>query len=177
MEEWKDVVGYEGIYQVSNFGRVKSMGRWVYRYDRVKPAYVKESFMTPSPGKSGHMRVNLRKNLKSETIYVHRLVLEAFVGPCPSGMEGCHKDDDPSNNRLKNLRWDTRHENIEDRRKNGILVIGENATGAKLTADDIVEIRRRVIDEGETQTAVAKHFNLSGSHISNIVNQKVWRHV
>jgi hypothetical protein len=72
---------------------------------------------------------------------VHRLVLEAFVCPCPEGRECCHNDGDPANNALTNLRWNTRKANIEDSRRHGIKPIGSRAN-AKLREDDVHESRR-----------------------------------
>lgn len=100
-EEWRSVVGYEDFYLVSNRGRVqnrKRLGR----------------FISPTVTKRGYRRVQLHNRGRSKTFAVHRLVLEAFVGPCPEGMETCHRDCNPANNNLSNLRWDTHPENIKD---------------------------------------------------------------
>lgn len=113
-ETWKPVVGYEGYYEVSDFGRVRSLDRSSKRGLR------KGQIKTPYPLDTGHLRVRLSFNSKSRAFLVHRLVLEAFVGPCPAGMEGCHDPDpDPANNRLANLRWDTRSSNQLDSVKHG----------------------------------------------------------
>lgn len=100
-ETWKPVVGWELLYEVSDYGRVrKSSGemlwhtgarQWVWLYGR-EPWQRRQ---------------------------VHHLVLEAFVGPRPPGMKGCHYDDDPSNNSLGNLRWDTTSANAFDSVRNG----------------------------------------------------------
>lgn len=117
-ERWASVRGYEGLYEVSDLGRVKALAR--NTTDRLgRRLTVKEVVRKPFAQKSGHLRVKLTKDGSSKTAAVHRLVLEAFVGPCPEGMECLHKDDIPSNNRLDNLRWGTRLENHQDRRKNG----------------------------------------------------------
>ena len=75
----------------------------------------------PTPNKDGHLQVKLVDDNKGARrgFFVHRLVLLAFIGPCPSGMEGLHADDMPSNNTLSNLRWGTREQNHEDRKRNG----------------------------------------------------------
>ncbi|QZE10566.1 hypothetical protein SEA_SCOOBYDOOBYDOO_251 [Mycobacterium phage ScoobyDoobyDoo] len=93
--------------------------------------------LTPLVG-SGHLRLNLDTN---KTRLVHRLVLEAFVGPCPPGMETRHLDDDPSNNRLSNLCWGTRLENTMDRVQNGIhnnTRKTECSRGHKYTAENTI---------------------------------------
>lgn len=95
-EFWKDINDYEGLYMVSNLGRVKSLN-----YRRTG----KERLMKPSPDKWGYLRVNLCKNGEQESCLVHQLVMEAFVGKCPDGYEVDHYDWKPSNNRLSNLRY------------------------------------------------------------------------
>ena len=117
-EEWRSVVGYEGYYEVSNLGHVRSVDRLV-EWNGTKKL-IKGSTMrgTPKVG-SGYRQVKLSKDGKGKTLVVHRLVLEAFVGPCPPGAEGLHWDDDKENNALSNLRWGTRRENLLDRVRNG----------------------------------------------------------
>lgn len=110
MENWKDVPGYEGLYQVSDLGRVKSARRKGSPGGLVKP--VKRP--------DGRLRVALSKQGRVTDFLVHRLVLTAFVGHCPEGKECLHYDDNPENNRLENLRWGTSKENKADGRRNGI---------------------------------------------------------
>ena len=113
-EKWKAIPGYEGFYEVSDQGRVRSLDRIVSNGRRIKG-----QFLSPSRVRGGHLRVDLRKNGKREYIFVHRLVLLAFVGPCPTGMEACHWNDVPDDNRLENLRWDTSSANSRDASRNG----------------------------------------------------------
>ena len=114
-EQWKPVVGYEGLYEVSNQGRVRSLDR-IDRRGCLRRGCIRR----PAPNNAqGHLRLGLYKNNEFSRMYVHRLVLEAFVGPCPEGMEACHWDDDPTNNQLSNLRWAPRSENNHDRARNG----------------------------------------------------------
>ena len=118
MEEiWKDIPGYEGLYQVSNLGRVKSLPRVVLRRmknGKVHPRRIHEKLLVPARQYRGHQQVCLCKEGIENHQFVHRLVLLAFVGPCPEGMEVCHNDSDPTNNRLDNLRYDTRSGNKID---------------------------------------------------------------
>lgn len=120
-ERWRPVPGWEGLYEVSDQGRVRSMarkvwqtGRWGTRFQRrvtgriLKPGIVR-----------GYERVVLQDDGSTENVAVHRLVLLAFVGPCPEGMEACHANDDRRDNRLANLRWDTKSANCLDRTRNG----------------------------------------------------------
>lgn len=99
MEIWKDVLGYEGLYMVSSIGRVKT----------VKTGLIRKH----SDDRHGYKRVTLCENRRRKTVYIHRLVVEAFIGAIPKGFEVNHKDEDKSNNTLDNLEICTRLYNIE----------------------------------------------------------------
>lgn len=160
-EVWADVVGYEGKYQVSNMGRVKSMKRTATDKNRSYHT-VLEKVLKPTPDKkSGHMRVGLWKDACRTVVYVHRLVMEAFVGECPYGLEVCHGDGNPSNNRLDNLRYDTRSENMIDASK-----LGKTPT-QKLLPSDVIEIRKW-LSAGENQYIIAEDYGVCQHQISAI---------
>lgn len=114
-EQWRGVSGFENHYEVSDHGRVRSLDRVIPGKDG-RTTKFHGRVLSPERQKSGHLSVRLGNRKK----YVHRLVLDAFVGPCPAGMEACHADDIPANNHLDNLRWASRSDNILGRRKNGI---------------------------------------------------------
>ena len=119
MEVWKPVPGYEGFYSVSDLGRVRSDKRTIVDkngHSRKMP----EIILTPEKKSSGHLTVCLCKNHDQTKRYVHRIVLEAFIGEAPAGMQACHWNDDKEDNRLENLRWGTPNENMFDRVRNGI---------------------------------------------------------
>ena len=118
-EEWRDVPGYEGYYQVSNHGRVRSLDREVARRDGTT-ATLKGVNLRADENPKGHLFNHLCRGGRREKKYIHRLVLEAFVGPCPAGMEACHWDDNPANNHLTNLRWASPSQNLMDRVRNMI---------------------------------------------------------
>ena len=113
-ERWLPVVGSEGSYEDSDQGRVRSLERLDSR-GRRRAAKARSL----NRQKSGHLTVTLCHDGVQRAVGVHRLVLEAFVGPCPDGMEACHWNDVPDDNRLENLRWDTRAANIADSVRNG----------------------------------------------------------
>ena len=120
-ENWKPVVGYEGLYEVSDHGNVRSLDREVETSNQ-HGSFVRKykgRALNPKANTNGRLQVNLCRDGQMSWRLVHRLVLEAFRGSCPDGHECCHYDDDPTNNRLENLRWDTRSENILDRVRNG----------------------------------------------------------
>jgi hypothetical protein len=110
-ETWKPVVGYEGSYEVSDQGRVRSLDRFVITRGGVRKR-TKGKTLRTSVMNTGYLQVSLGR---AKTVTVHRLVLEAFVGPAPEGSEACHyPDPDRSNSALSNLRWGTRSDNIRD---------------------------------------------------------------
>lgn len=162
MEEiWKDIPGYEGRYQVSNMGRVKSLPRVthqkfpsgsVYAYRRTG------KILKPRPKACGHTQVQLGSD---GNFLIHRLVMLAFVGPCPEGKEVCHNDNNPSNNCLSNLRYDTRHSNRVD------LIFEGHQGRQKLSVTDVREIRER-LSRGERVSALAKEYHVCHSTIWNI---------
>lgn len=116
-ERWLPVHSQEGSYEVSNDGRVRSLDRVVLGRDG-RSIHCRGRILQPwSNGSSGHLVVTLGSAGRR---YVHRIVLEAFRGPCPIGMEACHADDVPSNNTLDNLRWASRAANALDRQRNNI---------------------------------------------------------
>ena len=131
--------------------------------------------LKPTPQYRGHLAVCLVREGKKHTRHVHRLVLEAFAGPCPEGQECCHNDGDPANNRLANLRWDTPKANSEDRWRHGTMRFGERAN-AKLREGDVLEIRR-LKDEGVPMDHLAASFSVSRANIEAIVYLRSWRHL
>lgn len=162
-ERWLPVVGFEGFYDVSDLGRVYSH-------------HGRGRILKPGRDGYGHLMVFLSGRGLPSARKVHRLVLEAFVGPRPEGQEGCHGPGGKTDNRLMNLYWGSHHVNMgADRVRDGTSNQGEQHGMAKLTTADVVEIRRRV-EAGETQTAVARDFGVASSRISTIVNRKAWRH-
>lgn len=114
MERWLPVPGYDGAYWVSDRGQVISTKR---RDERGRLR--RERMMNPARQRTGHLTVGLRRSGASRQFQVSNLVLMAFVGSCPDGMEACHWNDDPSDNCLENLRWDTRSANQLDSVRNG----------------------------------------------------------
>ncbi|MFH5231920.1 NUMOD4 motif-containing HNH endonuclease [Antrihabitans spumae] len=117
-EEWRPVIGWDGYYEVSNHGRVRSVSRVVPHAAKVAVS-VRPRPLKQTPNARGYMQVGLARNRTHRTSKVHALVLSAFVGPCPVGMEGCHEDGNPANNQLDNLRWGTHSSNVKDQVRHG----------------------------------------------------------
>lgn len=129
--------------------------------------------MTPYADGTGRLNVGLRAEGKLHRRLVSRLVLEAFVGPCPPGMECCHEDGDYLNNRLTNLRWDTHVNNVADAIRHGRTQRGLKNWSAKLTVEQVHEIRQRC-SAGEQQKFVARDYRINASCVQKIVSRESW---
>lgn len=148
-EQWRPVVGYEGHYEVSDHGRVRSLDRIAPYGNTTRRRRGTIRKTRPAP-KGGHLMLNLTREKTIRGAYVHRLVLEAFVGPCPDGMEACHHDDDPTNNHLSNLRWDTRGANLKDRYRNGYVHPNSRKTRC-IRGHELSGANLRVFPDGHRQ--------------------------
>jgi hypothetical protein len=174
VEEWRDIPGYEGRYQVSDMGNVKSLAR----KDR-RGVYWPERLRKVSPEPSGHLSVCLSFDNKTRTLSVHRLVLLAFVGPPPEGTEACHKNGKPDDNRLENLYWGTRKQNQQDSIRHGTKAYGRQFQSGhapyrtKLTRDDVRAIRAST----ESHAELAEKYGVHRTTISDIRRGKIWANV
>lgn len=121
-EEWRPIAGYEGIYEVSSRGRVRSLDRTLDQGNCVRQMRGKilSGGKRKSPRKrfGAYRTVDLYDHGARSTRYVHRLVAKAFIGPGGPGLEVCHKDDNGSNNVPSNLYWGTRSQNLYDAVRN-----------------------------------------------------------
>lgn len=118
-EEWRPVPGYEGLYEVSNEGRVRSLDRVVHHSSAGKMT-LKGKGKALTKGHGGHPVVGLSVDNCKRNVEAHILVAAAFIGPRPEGKEVCHNDGNPENNHVSNLRYGTRSENLLDRIKHGV---------------------------------------------------------
>lgn len=134
--------------------------------------------MKASPGSRGYLRVNLTppEGGRYRTFRVHILVLTAFVGPCPDGMEGRHLNGIKADCRLDNLAWGTPEQNRQDNHDLGAYQKGEAHSQAKLTDEQVREIRRRRA-AGASLRELADEHGVSFPCLSAIVNRKTWKHV
>ena len=108
--------------------------------------------------------------------YVHRLVLEAFAGPCPDGLECLHDDGDTSNNRATNLRWGNRVENTADKIRHGRFPVGSNHKNSKLTEDAVADARR-LHAAGHSFAWLGRRYDVTPGVIARAVRRKGWTHV
>lgn len=159
---------YEPVCMVSDLGRVKSRRRFSQSGNR----YYGGKLLKPVRMSNDYRSVNLGAATNGRQISIHRAVLETFVGPCPSGMEGCHYDGDRSNNKLSNLRWDTRSENIKDvvrhQRQRGI-----NNPLAKLTDAAVHSIRTNDLPDDTW----AERLGVEPSTVKQARCGRTWKHV
>lgn len=116
-ERWLPVVGYEGLYEVSDQGQVKSLDRYVRDPKGVR--LVRERILKSNPQTTGYLTVVLCREGHKKTRTIHQLVLESFVGPRPEGAVACHNDGDSTNNTPSNLRWDSQSNNLYDAVRHG----------------------------------------------------------
>lgn len=116
-EAWKPVFGYEGLYEVSDLGNVRSLDR--VKLNRWGEYLKRGAVLRPGLDDKGYPMVVLTRDGKPRTRRVHVLVLEAFASPRPAGLHACHGDGDSQNNRVENLRWDTPNENTFDKIRHG----------------------------------------------------------
>lgn len=118
IEQWKPVVGYEGFYEVSDRGRVRSLTRTITTSHGQNRTY-KGSIKEPTVRDGGRRVVSLQVNGQARARIVSHLVAEAFLGKRPQGMLVCHNNGNPGDNRLSNLRYDTYSENMHDKKLHG----------------------------------------------------------
>lgn len=146
----------------------------VWRYRR----YSKTPWLKLKPSEwGGHLQVGLWSSNSSKNMYLHRLILMTFRGAPFPGAEGCHFPDPAvANNRLRNIRWGTRSENLMDRIAHGSGNRGERHNCAKLTEADIREIRR-LRRGGMRVREIAPRFGISSDYIYDIARGKAWPHV
>lgn len=166
-ETWKPVVGWEGFYDVSNQGRVKSVTRKIQRSNGC-PQTVRERVLKQTQNKSGHMYVSLRRPGEHFPVTVHTLVMAAFVGPRPESMEVCHIDGDPTNNWASNLRYGTRSDNLHDLVRHGghhqarktHCIRGHVLAGPNLVASYMKRGRRNCLACGRARSRVRSNPHL-----------------
>ena len=168
-EVWKDIPGYEGMYQASNMGRVKSLPRSspiVYKDGRIANRTLRERILTPCINRHGYESLVLRRAGEDRTYEVQRLIAAAFLGPRPEGQETRHLDGDRLNNRADNLAYGTRSQNQLD-------LYDYRGYHHRLTPSDVIEIRARVAS-GETGRSVAKDYGICESMVAAIKRREVY---
>ena len=169
-ERWLPVVGWERLYEVSSLGRVRSLTRKT-RNGTVRGGRI----LKAQPGPLGYLHVVLSDRPRLSNRAVHLLVLDAFHGPRPAGMVGCHGPGGNQDNRASVLCWDTQAANTgRDRDRDGTMPRGMNHARSVLTDEQVADMRRRCAD-GESQRSVALSYGLASVH--EIVTGRIWTHL
>jgi hypothetical protein len=170
MENWRMIIGYEGLYEVSDEGSVRRVAgpdsRGRNRQQRV---------LRPAVDPHGYLCVALSKNAQMHTFRVHRLVAVAFLGPRPDGLEVNHKNGDKRHNAASNLEYITNEANQQHAVTNGLKASGERNGAARLSRADIDAIRR-LRNDGASRAEVARRFGISHlDYVTRITSGKVWQ--
>jgi hypothetical protein len=176
-EEWRPVRGYEGLYEVSSLGRIKSLCRTTTRING-RPLPIKERILRQNG--VGHMKylaVALNDGKIQRSARVHCVVLNAFVGDRPAGKQARHLDGNRLNNSVHNLAWGTAEENMSDKWEHGNMPIGSKCTFAKLNDEKARAIK--ILKEKTLATIddLASLFDVSDQCVRAIVAGRSWRHV
>ncbi len=181
-EIWVDLREYKGDYQLSNFGRVRSKEKTYLQKNRfgtyslrTYPSRILSQFMTGGRNHN-YCSIGLTR-LDGKVLraaYIHRLVLETFVGPCPPGMQCRHLDGNSQNNRLDNLCWGTPKEDAEDKRRHGTLLVGSKNHASKLSYEIAEEMRRLYATGDYKQSDIASMFGVTQSAVSAVVLRLRW---
>lgn len=159
-QEWRPISGYEGRYDISNDGEVRS---WLQRgrHERSTEARILAQTVTPK----GYRLVHLRSSAsKGKSYSVHRLVLLAFVGPCPEGMEASHLNGDSADNRIENLAWESSKKNHARKKLHGTYQTGEKVNSAKLDWEKVRAIRAAHKKIKATELAAMYHVHVATIH-------------
>lgn len=167
MEIFKDVEGYEGLYQISNIGRLKLV------------RFKKNRISVKKPCKDGYCRMLLRKNKLIEGVYIHRLVAKAFIPNNQEYPEVNHINGIKNDNRVENLEWCTSSENQKHAVKTKLQITGkgENSPYNILTESDVISIRKNYSYKKNTMRMLSLEYGVSLSTIQSVLNRTNWNHV
>lgn len=179
-EIWEDIPDYEGLYQASTSGRIRSIDRIVKRKDHLM--LIKGVILKPAKdGRRGDFRVSLSKNNKTKSFLVSRLVAATFVNNTENKPDINHIDGNFRNNKPENLEWCTKSENLKHSFAIGLRTNnGESNPAAKLTNKEVKKIKRRFfrnISKKLNVEKIAKEFNVSAQTIYKIKSGKNWNKI
>jgi hypothetical protein len=166
---WRPVVGYEGIYSVSDRGGIRRDGR----SRGARPGRIRK--LTPHP--EGYLAVTLWRDNIREDFLVHQVVAAAFIGPCPIGHEVNHKNRIKTANWPANLEYVTGPANIEHGLRNGVSSVGEANSQAKLTELMVHEIRAAYSAREGGYKRLGKRFGVTWEAIRQVVKKQSWGHI
>lgn len=172
-EIWNPVAGYKGWYSISNLGRVrrdkKSRGAKVGKIIKLRKSH------------NGYIQIDLHRHMMVKTTYVHRLVMNAFIGVAGKNKETNHIDGNKGNNNLSNLEYVTKRENLLHSYRIGTHqkpnLRGENNPFSRLREKEVVSIRKIYSENNISQIKLSKMFNVNDATINNIIKRRSWKHL
>lgn len=178
MENWKAIENWSGWYEVSDAGRVRSLDRFSHAGKNLKAQY-KGKLLKAVVTKNGYAMVSLTAPGKREYHNIHRLVAAAFIGPCPMRQEVCHNNNVRNDNRLENLRYDTRRNNALDRKAHGTNPTGEHSQGIKNGMAVLDESKVKYIRSQKHRTlkSLADELGIHLGTVHYVRTRKSWRHI
>lgn len=180
-EKWLDVKGYEGLYQVSNTGKIRSVDRLILKNNN-RHAWFQGQVLKPATNRNGYSRIVLSKDKEKKTLSVHRLMAIAFIPNPLNHKQVNHINGIKDDNRLENLEWCTPSENILHAYRTGLGhsglkgCNGERHPSSKLKTQDVLKIKQ-LLREKQTNVAIASKFNISEKAISDIRIKRTWSHL
>ena len=174
-EIFKDIPGYEGLYQVSNLGRVKSLHRTFIRSNN-KIQTIKERILKPFVNHKGYNVIALSKKCVLSHFTIHSLVLLVFIGKKPHNLQTRHLDGNKKNNNLNNLCYGTPRENADDKIKHGHISHSEKHPSSKLKNKEVMKIKR-LIKQGITYFEISKSYPVNANAIRDIAKGRTWNHL
>lgn len=169
-ERWQPVVGWEGLYEVSDRGQVRSLRR------RTASGMRGGKLLTQYPDSQGYLQVGLCRDGTCITKKVHRLVAEAFLGPAPAGMETRHGPAGNQRNSVTNLSYGTRVENHADKVRDGTKLLGSEVPSSKLNERVVRECRMRWA-AGASAATLAAEFRVHVRVMYKALQGETWGHV
>ena len=177
MEEWRGIPDYEGYYEVSNLGRVRSVERLV---PHARHGLTKQQSKILRPAiTDGYYKVALSMDRRLRSFRVHRLVAQAFIDNPSELPEVNHKDGDKLNNNASNLEWCTHAQNIQHAFDNGLAIALRGATNgnSKLTEESVLAIRSEYDYGKVTLMKLAGKYGCSKRNVLDIVHKRIWKHL
>lgn len=169
-ENWKNIPGYEGLYQASNLGGIRSLDRtvptrrWESSSRRIKGLLIKQYLNTVT----GYLHVKLNLNGRKKTHSVHRLVASAWIGGCPEGQEVRHGPNGKTDNSAHHLRYGTRRENHLDKRRDG-------TSGKRVKRDDGIEYPNATM--ASEQMCCSPHTIATACRRGSVSMKHTWKYI
>ena len=165
-EIWKSIKNYDGKYEVSNTGRIKSLARYYSKVDIIMKPFILK----------GYEKVTLMLNGKRSCFRVNRLVAEAFLDNLGFKSEVNHIDANKKNNNVSNLEWAKRKENLKHAHTYSLFKKGEDKHNSKLNNLSVLKIRE-MASIGCSSYKISKLYNVSQAAVFYVIKRKTWKHI